>query len=239
MRFIKNLFLVAALAVTTQFGFAQSTLCNYPGTTLTDAIYWAHQPPAVQALQNYTGTDITPKALALAVQGYTIDVYIQVWHMDPVCTMGLRHDYGYTWVPSALQPNIAIAPNLSVPGQVAYDAAHPPTGSILVSLNAADYPPFNPPVVVPVTPPSNNLVGVCYVGSAICPVGPGAGTPAQRNAAGLRDGVTVSQSGVQYVYHESLTPFGSSVYFTTTALSAPFKAGERVLPVTIPVIKKK
>src|ERR1700674_3310892 len=77
----------------------------------------------------------------LASQGFSIDVPIMVWAWDPYLVMKMRWEYGYTWVPSALQPAVTIAPGIGVPGPVPYDAAHPPSGSIHVSTNSQDYPP--------------------------------------------------------------------------------------------------
>jgi len=98
------------------------------------AEYWASQPAAVQALQNISDpAERQARATELAHQGYTIDVPIMVWGWDPQITMELRGQYGYTWVPSALQPNVQIAPGLTMPGTLQpYDANNPPAGSIIV-----------------------------------------------------------------------------------------------------------
>jgi hypothetical protein len=191
--------------------------CKYPGATLTSDIYWSAQPPAVRALRNSNGNvspgDQQSKALALATQGYKIDVPIMVWGWNPVCMMGMRKDYGYTWVPSALQPNIVIAPGLSMPGVQAYDPKNPPPGSIIVSLDAKDYPPFDPPpVVVPVVN-TKALVGACFDGSNICGLGPGAATSELRKAAGLTSGKTITENGVKYIFKSVDNPFGSSAWF--------------------------
>jgi hypothetical protein len=103
-----------------------------PLETATDA-YWAMQPPAVQALRNMPLADRSAAGMALAQQGYTIDVPIMVWGWDPLMTMQLRQSDGYTWVPSALQANIQEIPGDYVPGLVPYDATNPPPGSITVS----------------------------------------------------------------------------------------------------------
>ena len=124
-------------------GTSSSTTSTYSNTASTSsaipqsgpysAEYWASQPAAVQALQNISDpTERTAKATELAHQGYTIDVPIMVWGWDPQITMELRGQYGYTWVPSALQPNITIAPGLTVPGMQSYDPNHPPADSIAV-----------------------------------------------------------------------------------------------------------
>src|ERR1700732_3999239 len=106
-----------------------------------DQAYWASQPPEVRALpslpdQNSRGI----RAAELATKGFVIDVPIMAWSWDAYLVMKLRSDFGYTWVPSALQTPVTIAPGLSAPGTVPYDAAHAPSGSIHVFLRPADYP---------------------------------------------------------------------------------------------------
>jgi hypothetical protein len=104
-----------------------------PPTTEEDA-YWAMQPPAVQALRTITDeTARTTLAQQLAAQGYTIDVPIMVWKWDPLITMTIRQNSGYTWVPSGDQPNVPTCPNCDLPGLPAYDPNNPPAGSIAVS----------------------------------------------------------------------------------------------------------
>ena len=69
-----------------------------------DDAYWAKQPPAVQQLREIDDPDARKTmAIQLAAQGYTIDVPIMVWGFDEGKTTALRQQYGYTWVPSALQ----------------------------------------------------------------------------------------------------------------------------------------
>jgi hypothetical protein len=105
--------------------------------TPTDA-YWAEQPPAVQALRDMPDNEKFEAARNLAAQGYTIDVPIMVWGWDPLVTMTLRQNDGYTWVPSALQPNIPIGPGMvNVWNLPSYDANNPPPGSIKVSTDFA------------------------------------------------------------------------------------------------------
>jgi hypothetical protein len=97
-----------------------------------DSAYWAQQPAAVQQLQNIQDpTQRTQLAEQLAHEGYTIDVPIMVWGWDPQATTELRQSLGYTWVPSALQQPIEVAPGLSFNGQ-SYNPANPPAGSITV-----------------------------------------------------------------------------------------------------------
>ena len=104
----------------------------YTGNAADDA-YWSQQPPAVQHLRDMK--DRSQRAAVgaqLASEGYSIDVPIMVWGWDPAITTQLRQSYGYTWVPSALQPPVQVAPGLSFPGLQSYDPAHPPAGSIEV-----------------------------------------------------------------------------------------------------------
>jgi hypothetical protein len=95
--------------------------------------YWAKQPAAVQALRTITDQgQRTLMATQLATEGYKIDVPIMVWGWDPSQVTSLRQSYGYTWVPSALQNPIAVAPGLTDPGMQTYDPNNPPAGSIAV-----------------------------------------------------------------------------------------------------------
>ncbi len=174
--------------------------------TLTDDIYWAAQPLPVQALRNMdtASSERATLAMQLAKQGFTIDVPIMVWNWDAVITMALRAQYGYTWVPSALQPPVLLPPGLSFPGLPTYDPNHPPAGSIRVSVNAADYPPVAPPAPPPV-PGASNIVGPKNFGNYYYP-GPAAN--------GLTDGAVVTQNGTQYTYHLVAGMMGPSAFFT-------------------------
>lgn len=95
--------------------------------------YWAMQPPAVQALRDMPYDQRMVAAQQLAHQGYAIDVPIMVWGWDPLKTMTLRQQDGYTWAPSMLQASIPQAPGLGAPGLASYDPKNPPAGSIQVS----------------------------------------------------------------------------------------------------------
>jgi hypothetical protein len=99
-----------------------------------DDAYWAKQPPAVQALRNMQDpAQRTSLATQLAHEGYSIDVPIMVWGWDPSLTTSMRQADGYTWVPSALQNPIELAPGLpAMGGLAAYDPKNPPSGSIAV-----------------------------------------------------------------------------------------------------------
>jgi hypothetical protein len=110
---------------------AANTEASSPPMTF-DQAYWAAQPAAVQQLQNIQN----PTARAqlgeqLAQQGYSIDVPIMVWGWDPATTTAARESMGYTWVPSAEQQPVEVAPGLTF-GGTSYNSANPPAGSITV-----------------------------------------------------------------------------------------------------------
>ncbi len=134
---------------------------------LTAEIYWAAQNPEVGGLRTAPPDNVVDLALLLAKRGHIIDYYIMVLQGDPLFTMQLRKDYGYTWVPSLLQAPPAVAPGLWFPGVPSYDPDNPPKGSIKVSIYAEDYPPFitpPPPVVEPAvivgSPVFANMTGI-------------------------------------------------------------------------------
>lgn len=118
------------------------------GQELTNDIYWASQPPEIQALRSLPdASDARAKAAEdLAKNGFRIDVPIMVWAWDAFKVMKLRSDFGYTWVPSALMPPVTLAPGLAMAGNVPYDPNAPPPGSIKVSTDSKDFPPFVEPV---------------------------------------------------------------------------------------------
>ena len=99
--------------------------------------YWASQPAEVQALMNLNTTDRMRLAEDLANRGFQIDVPIMVWNWDPLATMIVRRNQGFTWVPSAKQQPVQVAPGISFPGLPAYDAKNPPAGSIRVNTDFA------------------------------------------------------------------------------------------------------
>jgi hypothetical protein len=97
--------------------------------------YWAAQPEPVRVLRYAKPEEREGIAQQLAQQGYAIDAPIMVWGWDPEQTMRLRMEYGYTWVPSAFQPQIQVAPGLVFPGLPSYDPAQIPPGAIRVNLD--------------------------------------------------------------------------------------------------------
>jgi hypothetical protein len=98
-----------------------------------DNAYWAAQPPAVQALRNMPADERVNAATQLANEGYSIDVPIMVWGWDPYTVTQAREANGYTWVPSALQPSLPVAPGITTYGTIPpYDPNDPPAGAISV-----------------------------------------------------------------------------------------------------------
>jgi|HubBroStandDraft_5_1064220.scaffolds.fasta_scaffold17993_5 hypothetical protein len=98
-----------------------------------DNAYWASQPAAVQALRNMPEGEREGYADQLASEGYTIDVPIMVWGWGPSIVTSMRQADGYTWVPSALQSPVEVAPGLGPLGDLAaYNPNDPPPGSIAV-----------------------------------------------------------------------------------------------------------
>lgn len=99
-----------------------------------DDSYWASQPAPVQALRSMQDPEQrTELATQLANEGYSIDVPIMVWGWDPSVVTSMRQADGYTWVPSALQNPVEVAPGLPSFGtSAAYNPNNPPAGSIAV-----------------------------------------------------------------------------------------------------------
>ena len=169
-----------------------------------DQAYWAFQPPEVRGLPSLEDQDSRAKRAAeLAAKGFVIDVPIMVWSWDPYLVMKLRSDFGYTWVPAALQPPVTIAPGLSAPGSVPYDGAHPPSGSIRVSVNPADYPPFNPPAPPQSPAATTEPVGQQSLGVLYYAV-PGENFP---------DGAKFTDARGTFLKHVVITPFGRMNYW--------------------------
>jgi hypothetical protein len=117
-----------------------STTSTAPTTAPLDAQqifdnnYWAQQPAAVQPLRTMQDQNQREAmATQLASEGHSIDVPIMVWGWDPSVVTSMRQAEGYTWVPSALQAPVDVAPGLPGMGTLAaYDPNNPPAGSIAV-----------------------------------------------------------------------------------------------------------
>ena len=101
--------------------------------------YWAAQPPEVQAMRAIPENNARDaKAHELAARGFTIDYPIMVWGWDPLSTMRMRINSGYTWVPAVGQTPVEVTPGATFPGKTTYDPRNPPPGSIPVSTAFAD-----------------------------------------------------------------------------------------------------
>jgi hypothetical protein len=179
---------------------AQTTTSSATAQAAFDTAYWASQPPAVAACK----TPCTQaQATTLAADGYSVDVPIDVWGWDAFETMTLRAQFGYTWVPALGQTPICAAPGLVYPGCPAYNPNAPPAGSILVSTNPANYPPFQP-APVNTAPAPISYVGGLNFGCVYIDL---AGDPAINGAQVVKNGQTFTLSVVA-------TPFGNERWYT-------------------------
>ena len=186
-----------------------------------DQAYLAAQPPEVQALMHMPAdsTDAIQARVArgavLAAQGYTIDAPIMVYGWDPYLAMTQRLAAGMAWVPSALQPGLgqpggyAMPGLVPFPGQQSYDPNNPPPGSIKVSTNIADYPPFDPPAPPAPAPAVNtDPVGAQSVGNLYLSTATG-------NT--YADGATYTEARGTFLKHITITPFGRTNYWEKIA----------------------
>ena len=176
-----------------------------------DDIYWAHQPPEVEALRTMTDSGLLySRALQLAVEGFTIDLPIMLWRWDPLLVMQMRQSYGYTWVPSLLMAPIQMAPGVNVPGAMPYDPNDPPPGAIKVSTYPADYPPFSPPQPPPPPPgppvQPEDVIGAPIVGMANMFYAVGA-------AINWADGTVATDTRGTFRLHRARRPMGDAVWF--------------------------
>lgn len=173
-----------------------------------DKTYWASQPPELRALPSIDDFEQRSlRAADLAAKGFVVDVPIMVWNWDPYLVMTMRSDYGYTWVPSALQSNIRVAPGVTQPGAVPYDPARPPSGSIRVSTSLADYPPLNPPAPTPLQATDGDPVGIQSLATLFLSV-PGEAYP---------DGAKFTDTRGTFLKHVTFTPFGRTNYWEKIA----------------------
>ncbi len=174
-----------------------------------DQAYWASQPPEVQALPGIADSvQRATQAATLATDGFTVDVPIMVWGWDAYLVMTMRAQFGYTWVPSALQPPVTIAPGIAQPGVVAYDPLHPPPGSIKVSTNVADYLPFAPaPQPAPQSPAGDDPVGLQSIGNIYLSV------PGET----YQNGAQFTDTRGTFQKHVVVTPFGRNAYWEKIA----------------------
>lgn len=118
---------------------ARTAAAQTPKSASPDDAYWAAQPPEVQKLRYMQPEDREKAAGELIAKGFKIDVPVMVWGWGASTTNSLRAAYGYTWVPSALQEPVLLAPGLSMPGNLKpYDPNNPPPGSIPVDTTNVD-----------------------------------------------------------------------------------------------------
>lgn len=112
-------------------------------TTEFNAAFWAHQPTAVQALQNLGPGSAERVALAqrLAGEGYTINVPIMAWGEDVYAWFVMWWNQGVGSVSCVPGGSLTI-PNMGLP----------------IAQLVALYPPFTPPTP-PAQPSTNPVLG--------------------------------------------------------------------------------
>lgn len=122
-----------------------------------DAAYIASKDPQLQALWakriagNVDGGSLIAEAEALARSGDALVLgECDAWGETPYFFMATKKIAGYAWWPNMMQP---------VPGSPSgfSDPNVRPPGALRVSIDPADFPPFNPPVITPPAAPS--LIG--------------------------------------------------------------------------------
>ena len=114
--------------------------------------YIASKPLEVQALFSMGSDEArAAKGQELAYK-YLLCKRIDINNGDPWTVMLTWLDLGYTWMPSALQDPLTVAPGLNDQHDPPYDPLNPRPGSIKVSIDLDDYPPFVKPVVKPPDP---------------------------------------------------------------------------------------
>ena len=167
--------------------------------TLTNAIYWAAQTPAVQALQQISDESArNAAAMELAVQGALIDVPIMVWNYDAEFTMNMRQSLGFAYVPSGFA-TVEPPPGVAGPGM------------IKVSTDATDYPAYVAPAPVVVPPATDGYVGPS-AGSGYFGVSD-AGKAAFTSGTLSNNTLYTAPSGHTYQFFGATTPFGFQGYF--------------------------
>jgi hypothetical protein len=178
---------------------------------LTADIYWASLDTKLQVLRHMDLGARFDLARELMAQNFTIDEACQLdQEMEPQDVMLVRLNNGLVWVPAANQPNIPTMPGDDMPGQKAYDAAHPPAGSIMVSIDAADYPRFGGELPTVIVKPSVGESFLTVKGEIFLP-GPGL------NQNLIAEGQTIAQKGRLYLAHVDWTQ-RVPIYFTLAAI---------------------
>jgi hypothetical protein len=119
--------------VTRQNSVTASTPAAVDTAQSADDVYWSKQPSAVQQLRNIEDYyQRSTMGAQLAAEGYSIDTPVMIWGWDASKITQMRQEFGYTWVPSAMQSPISAAPGIGGGAIIPYDPAHPPKGSISV-----------------------------------------------------------------------------------------------------------
>ncbi len=144
---------------------------------LTDEIYWASKPPEVRALQDISVLDQDARqsaAAALSAKGFLIDRQIDIWGWSPSKVMAYRTQLGATYSLDGISG----------------------LRTIKVSVDAADYPPFD--AVKPPAPPVR-AVGQ-YKGNGLYEANITACADPNGHLI-FADGQHYTQDGVEYVFH--------------------------------------
>lgn len=119
-------------------------------TTFNQA-YWLSKPPAVRSLRDMPLglPERANEGVRLAHLGYIVDRLIDVDGAEPYATMRAREEFGMTWSPSLLMQSVVLV------GPTANYAPSPaPAGSVVVSSDAKNYPPYEVPAPPsPIDPP--------------------------------------------------------------------------------------
>lgn len=168
--------------------------------------YWLSQPPEIRAMASLSDREKrAAEAWTLAMDGKIIDGALHVDLFDPWYTMLVRQYLGLKWVPSYLQPPFTVAQHVAADwpsiGKYAQDTQ--PLGSIKVSTNIEDYPPFDKPEVEaqPVYPPGPWM----QIDENRWHVAPGDQSPA---------GSTYISKDGTYVLKSKSSPFGIIKWWT-------------------------
>jgi hypothetical protein len=176
--------------------------------------YFLSKPDRVRSLWDINDSaERYTAAVALAHEGYILDGSIDGYGNDPYLVNTDRIvTYGYTWIPSLLQPPLSVAPGLHIPGIADYNPNVIPAGAIGISLDSAKYTPFDPalpftvPIYLTLSPVSYLLPGYAnrYGGQSFdqWPVGSVTGSGhVPRDVRGI------------FTKYAQATPFGNSVWW--------------------------
>ncbi len=109
-----------------------------------NSAYWMSFPPIIRSTFDPASEEAyearKAKAVAFSQQGYKIDTFIMLMKQDPYVTMRLLQQMGFKSVPALGEEPVTLPPSLGGPSSA---------GSIKISLDLADYPPYPVPVVPP------------------------------------------------------------------------------------------